>query len=147
MQLMRHLNDEELTDVLLESDDRDLQPLLRGLPGALRSSTDLPEWFWLGQRAAIRRRIAAPPRAWARPLLRWSVVVALFLVALMLLQSGPKPTQSQLRPDPDQELLVAVEDVVQSAGPSSLEPAALLAEEISGSVEPASRNNSRRESR
>jgi len=134
MQLIRHLNDEELTDMLLESDERELQPMFRDLSGWLHTSTDLPDWFWQGQRAAIRRRVAVPRRSWSRPMLSWGAAMALVLVGLLLLQTSPAPKQVEIPRDPDQELLVAVERVVQSDGPSSLEPAGLLAEEISSSV-------------
>jgi hypothetical protein len=134
MHLINHLNDEELTELLLERDEHELQQTLSALPGSLRSVTDLPDFFWQGQRAAIRRRIAAPPRAWLRPVLSWTTAMALVILALMLLRSGPAPKQSQLRSDPDQELLVAVEQTMQSEVPSALEPAALLADEIGSSI-------------
>jgi hypothetical protein len=131
MQLIRHLNDEELTDFLLQSDERELQPVLNGLPVWLRSATDLPDRYWRGQRAAVRRRIATKPRAQWRPTLGWAMVMTLIVVALVLLRTTPAPKQVEVVQDPDQQLLVAVEQAVHRDVPSALEPASLLAEEIS----------------
>jgi hypothetical protein len=76
--------------------------------------------------------------------------LALLLFALMLLRTGPKPvqvpSQTQFSPDPDQELLVAIEQAVQSDGPASLEPAALLAEQIVNPVQGSSSSHFTKES-
>ena len=130
MQFIRHLNNQELAEVLLESDERELQQALRALPEWLRSATDRPEWFWQGQRATIHRRIAAAPRAWLRPVLSLATAMALLILAALMLGGNPAPKQAQVRPDPDQELLIAVEQAVESEVPTALEPAALLANEI-----------------
>jgi hypothetical protein len=141
MQLMRHLNDEELTELLLEGDQRELQPALGSLPDWLRSNTDQPEWFWQRQQAAIRGRIAAAERSRFRASLAWAGTLALSVVAMLLLNGGPSPAPVQTRVDPDQEMLLSVEDAVHREVPASLEPAALLAEEISSGAQTAAPSN------
>jgi hypothetical protein len=131
MQLIRHLNDEELTDLLLEQNERELQPILGGLPASLRTSTDLPEWFWQGQQAATRRHLAAGRIGRFHPVMSLASAMTLVVLALLLLRGNPSHQPIQVQADPDQALLVAVEQAVQSEVPSALEPAALLADEIS----------------
>jgi hypothetical protein len=130
MQLIRHLNDDDLTDLLLEGDERDLLPLIGTLPDSLRSATERPEWFWKRQQTTIRARVAER-QAWVRPAATWAATMALFLLAMLLLRGRPAPVVQKAHVDPDQELLVAVEQAVQSDVPSALEPAAILAQEIS----------------
>jgi hypothetical protein len=135
MQLINHLSDEELTELLLESEQKEMQQALGSLPDFLRSAAERPEWFWQRQQACIRGRIAAE-HAWFRPLITWAGALALIILALLLLNSGPAPKAVQAQTDPDQELVVAVEESVESEVPAALEPAALLAEEISNHVRP-----------
>ncbi len=75
---------------------------------------------------------------------------SLLFFALALLRTGPSPvpgpSQIQFSPDPDQELLVAIEQAVQSDGPASLEPAALLAEQIANPVQRHSSSHFTKES-
>ena len=123
-----------------------LQRTLDVLPEAMRSATDLPHYFWQRQQAAIRSRIAveeASRRSWRGFV--WATVVALVLLAGLLLNSTKTPpaTQVEIQPDPDQQLLVAVEQAVYSGVPESLAPAALLAEDISSAVEPSASGNSK----
>jgi hypothetical protein len=132
MQLIRQLKDEELTDLLLEDEERDVQSLFAGVPQSLRSATERPGWFWQKQLSAVRVRVAASQHLLFRTDVAWSAAaVALLLLAFSLPKNGPsaKPVQGQT--DSDQELLVAVEQAVETEGPESLEPAALLADEIS----------------
>ncbi len=136
MKFMRHLNDEELTELLLERDEQELQHTLAKLPEWLRSNTQPPEWFWQKQQAAIRERIVATRR------LVWPVLAAsagaLGLVALAasMLHGGrapaPPPAPSAQTVS-DQELMIAVEQDVQSDVPEALAPADLLADEIGNS--------------
>jgi hypothetical protein len=141
MQLTRHLNDEELTELLLESDQRELQPALESLPEWLRANTDHPEWFWQRQRAAIRGRIAVAERSRLRASLAWASTFALSVVALLLLNGGPRPAPAVRQIDPDQEMLLSVEDAVHRDVPAALEPAVLLADEISNGARAASASN------
>jgi len=139
MQLIRHLKDEELTDLLLEGEELEVQRLFADGPQSLRSAAERPSWFWQRQLSGVRERVAASQRMLFRPGVAWASALALLLLAVSLLKSGPaaKPVQGQN--DSDQELLVAVEQAVEIEGPESLEPAALLADEISN-AQPTSKN-------
>jgi hypothetical protein len=117
------------------------QKTLTSLPEAVRVATGQPYFFWQRQQAAIRSRIAieeASHRDWRGFV--WAMVASLILLATLLLngvRTSPKP-QIQVQTDADQELLLAVEQAVESGVPESLAPAALLAEDIRSAVEPAS---------
>ena len=135
MEIIRHLSNEELIDLAIESDELSLRPTLTSLPGWARASTDRPEKYWQRQRSSVWSRISsesASPSGLARrsPVLAWSAVAALVLLAgLMLDQASFVPPQ-KVQMDPDHEMLVAVERALQNNGPAALEPAALLAEEM-----------------
>lgn len=123
-----------------------LQKRLGALPEAVRSATDLPHYFWQRQQAAIRSRIAveeASRRSWRGFV--WATVAALIFLAGLLLNSAKTlpTTQVEIQPDPDQQLLVAIEQAVYSGVPESLAPAALLAEDIRSAVEPSASRNSK----
>lgn len=108
---------------------------LLSLPDSARVLTDQPEAFWTRQRAAIRSRIAVEQES-RRPLKAFILASALSLAVLagLLLKtsSGPVPA-TEPQTDPDQELLISVEQAIQNNGPEALAPAAVLAEEISAS--------------
>lgn len=133
MQLIRHLNDEELTELLLESDQRELEHALSGLPEWLQSSTQQPEWFWQKQRAKIRERIAASRRLLWPLITASSGAVALLAFSFLLFHSTrqPVPPMPVAQSISDQQLMVAIEQDVQSDVPEALAPATLLADEIS----------------
>jgi hypothetical protein len=172
MEIGRHLSGDELAGLVTEANVTDkgacltedfasehigqckscrqeydgLQKTLDVLPEAMRSATDLPHYFWQRQQAAIRSRIAveeASQRSWRGFV--WATVVALVLFAGLLLNSTKTPptTQVEIQPDPDQQLLVAVEQAVYSGVPESLAPAALLAEDIRSAVEPSASHNAK----
>lgn len=107
-----------------------------------REATDQPQYFWQRQQAAIRSRIAieqAMKQPWDG--LFWAAGLALLLIASVatihhsVSPASPYPAAV----DPDQELLMSVEQAVQSGVPEALEPAALLADEISA-AEPSGRS-------
>lgn len=117
-----------------------LRKTLGILPAAMRSATELSQFFWQRQQAAIRSRIAveeASRRSWRGFV--WATVAALIFLAGLLLNSAKTlpTTQVEIQPDPDQQLLVAIEQAVYSGVPESLAPAALLAEDIRMAVEPS----------
>jgi hypothetical protein len=136
MEIIRDLSNEELTDLTMESDQRSLRPTLEALPDWARASTDRPEEFWQEQRSAVWSRIASSEdRATTRlirrsPLLVWSAVTALVLLAGFMLDRGSLAPPHKAQLDPDHELLLAVERAVNNDGPAALDPAALLAEEM-----------------
>jgi hypothetical protein len=125
-------------DDLLEpaSETEHLATALQALPVWLRTGSDRPAEFWEQQRAAIVARLAAKnPPPLAIPRKAWALALSVLGIALLLLASGPRVTESRGTPsqtvtDPDRELLMEVEYAVESEGPQALEPAALLAQEI-----------------
>ena len=132
MEIMRRLSQDELSDLTMQSDQRSLGPALEKLPENARSMTEQPEEFWERQRIAIWGRISAAER---KSVARWPVLAAAtgtLILAFLLAFSGhrpPAPTP-QAKVDPDHELLLNVEQTMQSDGPEALQPAALLAEEM-----------------
>ena len=132
MKLTWHLNNEELREIIFDSDRHQMQRTLDALPGWTRSATARPDAFWERQHSDIRRRIAGvPKRSHTQTVTALSGALAVLLLAIFLLSDSPGPRSSRAPSDPDQELLVAVEQSVQSGVPQALEPAAMLAEEIS----------------
>jgi hypothetical protein len=118
---------------------------LRPLPAFARHASERPDEYWEKQQRVIWSRIAASQVYRRRVSLRlvWAGIAAVVALAMILLFSGPSPkpaTQVQNQIDSDHELLVAVERAVQIEGPEALEPAALLAREISGSDQNHSAN-------
>ena len=81
MEIIRHLSHEELSDLMIQSDQRALRPTLEALPEWARASTERPEQFWQEQRGAVWSRIASTgtphDRMVRRPLmLAWSALAA-----------------------------------------------------------------------
>jgi hypothetical protein len=152
---MKHLSDSEVEEMLLapatenrhhleqcDSCKVEVQRIRRPLETlnrTVRTAAEKPEDFWQRQRMAIRERIAAtqsrPIRRPAR--LAWAAA-ALIATATLVLDSAPKLEPPQARIDPDHELLIEVERILQSDGPQALEPAALLTREISQDTQPNS---------
>jgi hypothetical protein len=106
---------------------------LRETVQMLRPHAQRSEEFWQQQRWAIRARIsgAAPPAAKLWPRAAWATALAMILAGTLILRTAPTPKAKEVQVDPDHELLLAVERAMQSQVPPSLEPAALLAREIS----------------
>ena len=141
MRIVRQPDNEDLPELIPGSRQRSLQQGFGDLPDALRSAVQRPDTFWQSQEAAIQTRIASRTEGslFSMRALAQACALTLLLVALALLRTGPShltvPAQTQFEPDPDQELLVAIEQAVQSDGPASLEPAALLAEQIANPIQ------------
>jgi hypothetical protein len=152
MRIVQQLNNEELQELIRGSDERYPQRQFGDLPDALQSAVQRPETFWQRQQAAIQTRIASENKAplFSIGALAQACALALALFAIALLKTGPSPvpgpSQTQFSLDPDQELLVAIEQAVQSDGPASLEPAALLAEQIANPVQKNSSSHFTKES-
>jgi hypothetical protein len=132
MEIIRHLSNEELTDFVIDSDQQSLRQTLDALPDCARTSTEQPEEFWQKQRSAVWTRIAtAESRPVHRsPVLAWSALAAMILLAGLMLDHTSYPPPRPVQVDPDHELLLAVERALYNDGPAALEPAALLAEEM-----------------
>ncbi len=153
--MQEHLTDEQLIDQLAGSDDADPREHLAACAACrdeaeslrsvlaryredyrqvARAATELPEGLWPWRHTAI----AAP---WAERLvprrLAWAAAVAMVVLAAVLLVQKTPPAQpvAQADPDPDHVLLVDVERSVRRELPRALEPAALLAREVSRGTE------------
>ncbi|MGH9504978.1 MAG: hypothetical protein ACRD20_19160 [Terriglobales bacterium] len=143
MEIIRHLSNQELTDIVLESDQQALRQTLDALPVWARTATDRPEEFWQLQRNLIRSRIAARERqprcltARRSLTLAGSVLAAMVLLAGLMLNRAPVVPPHAAQVDPDHELLLAVERAVHNDGPAALDPAALLAEEMVQELPPS----------
>ena len=110
-------------------EDDPLQQTLRRAHSALLAVSERPETFWCRQQAAIRSRIAIEKTS-KQPI--WGFLVAtsaLILFTLILLRPNRVNPITATQVDADDELLVAVEQVVQTRVPDALAPASLLSEE------------------
>ncbi len=122
---------------------------MRETVAGLRGLSSEPDEYWIRQRVATRTAIAATPSrpAWRFPRLAWAGAMAVIVLAGLLAGGGNVPTPAPVATrnpttgdptatDPDHELLLAVEHVMQSSGPEALEPAAYLVREINRNVRP-----------
>ena len=132
MEIIRHLSNEELADLIIQSDQQALQQTLERLPGWAQAVAERDDEFWHKQRIATWSRIASAEDRPERRLriLAWALAVATIPVSGWLLERNFVLPSPEVRVDPDHELLIEVERVVQIDGPAALEPAALLAEEM-----------------
>jgi len=97
-----------------------------------RSAIAQPEIFWRRQRERISSRLAT--RAFVHPWKRWAWAIAtvvLILLASTLISRNEPRVQSTEETDPDDALLLSVQQSIQSDLPRALGPAALLTREMS----------------
>lgn len=135
MQLTRHRN-------------RVDEPGFSDLSEWARAATQQPDEFWERQHIEIRKRITSASRHWSLTLVTaWASAAAVVLLALLLLHSAQTPQASFPQNDSDQELLVGIEQSLQRGGPQALEPAAMLAEEISGNQNVSTSSRTYKENR
>lgn len=89
------------------------------------------ESFWQRQREAIGARVSetARLRPWKR-LLWATAAVVVVLLATVLVSRRPAPSPAHARLDPDDQLLLSVQQSIQSDLPQALQPAALLTQEM-----------------
>jgi hypothetical protein len=147
MEITPHLSEAELAEFVsdpsrglgthLEFCDSCLNEVarLREAVTELKKTDNKPQEFWDRQCAVIRTQIAATPASPAPGFQRlaWVPVFAIVILAGLLLSGGtpaPPPVQPQAAVDPDHELLIAVERVMQSSGPDAFEPATYFVQEI-----------------
>ena len=133
MEIMRHLTNEEPIDLALASDQRSLRLEIEALPEWSRTVSDRTDEFWEKQRAEVWSRINAGEERKSRHALVFALSAAAAMIAiagLMLSSSSREPVIHPARVDSDQELLMAVERVVQSEALPSLQPASLLTREM-----------------
>ena len=137
MKILNHLNDEQLTELLLESDEKDLRRHISDLPEFARTSTERDESFWHQQRMSITAKITTQKKVGGFGLLPlFAGAAAVIVLAFAMLSSSNHRlspvahVQVQAAPT-DHDLLLQVEASTESNGPEALQPAALLADEIS----------------
>jgi hypothetical protein len=144
-----HLNDEQWAAVLSNNtDDTAAQHLSQcsacaeelqsfaAIVGAARAeakkSTEQPKAFWLRQREGIISRVEG--RDFTHPWRRWVWITATMMLILLactlISRHSVPPTTAVARPDPDDALLLSVQQSIRSDVPQALKPAALLAQEI-----------------
>jgi hypothetical protein len=127
MENLKRPDDDEASDLLL------LRPVIEPLAAWTHGDAVRSPEFWDRQRTAVLSKIPAlqvQPGS-RNPAWAWAVAAAVLAIAVLMLDSGPRigPTQ-QAEVDSDSELLFKIERAMQTGGPSALEPAALLADEI-----------------
>ena len=138
---MNH-NESEMLELLAGGSDREtcprsgrqqedacVQQVLSRARGALLAVSERPETFWYRQQAAIRSRIAIEKTS-THPI--WGFLMttsALILFTVLLLRPSRVNPVAATQLDADDELLVAVEQMVQTQVPDALAPASLLSEE------------------
>ena len=142
-----HLTDEQLTAALLSNagDDvrahlaacagcaRELAAMTDGLDGyrqAIQRATEAPDASWQEQREQVRRRAAtAVPTHRRRPgvWIAGAGLAAAASIALWLAVLRPAPLPAA---DPDEVLLVSVQQSLRRGVPAALEPAQFLVADI-----------------
>jgi hypothetical protein len=157
-----HLNDREFAQALVEGTGRvrihlehctvcreefdRWQQALALMPQDARAAAELPADFWQDQQFAIGRMLrTAQPLRPALPALAWAATFVLLLCGLLLLGNSPVPAPVQTAADPDHQMLLEVEDALNSDVPEALEPAALLAQEIGSQMDTRSSSHSPKE--
>jgi hypothetical protein len=134
MQIIRRPqeNEDELAEQAIASDQQELRHTLEALPAWARAATEHGEEFWQRQRTSAWMRIsAAENRSAVRaPILAWALIGAMMALSGWLLERPLLVPPREAAVDPDHELLMEVERMVQIDGPLALEPAALLAQEM-----------------
>lgn len=143
----RHLNDAELNEALAgnlppqieehlkacaicRSSRNDMEYLFRSLSVEAETLAEKPDAFWLAQRRQILTR-APQPNSILAPRFAWAALAATVILALtLLLKTGPavKPVPSQIAAENDQQLLVDVEQTLDSKLAPPLEPSGALVE-------------------
>ena len=132
MQIILRSHREESPDLAIERNQQGLRKPLDALPGWARAATEYDNEFWQKQRISVWSRISAAESRCARraPILAFALAGALMAVSGWLLERPLVVPPREVYVDPDHELLIEVERMVQIDGPLALEPAALLAQEM-----------------
>ena len=144
-----HLNDEQWAAAVLNQSDAAAAEHMAACPACrlevnafaaaagvaqaqTRQTMDQPESFWRRQQQGVTARLAA--RDFVHPWKRWTWVAAtvtLILLATSLLsRHKAPPVQTAAQTDPDDVLLLSVQQSIRSDLPQALQPAALLTQEI-----------------
>ena len=93
---------------------------------------DEPETFWQLQREGISTRVAARDftHPWRRLIWVAATMILILLASTLLSRNNVPPTPSVAQTDPDNALLLSVQQSIRSDLPQALRPAALLTAEI-----------------
>ena len=142
--MTQHLSDKDLLEVVLDrpsefdahlatcsscrTERERVRRVLRELPALTQNSAQNTEAFWEQQRMAIWAKIdLVEPRKF--PVLAWASAATVLVAATLLISIVPT-VPPRVTADSDHELMVQLERRLQSEVPLALEPAALLAREI-----------------
>jgi hypothetical protein len=143
MEIAQHLSEAEIAEFVcdptrglgthLEVCDACLNEVarLREAISAMRAATVEPEAFWRTQQAQIRAKLPAVRPQGSCPRLAWATLAAVVALAGVLVSGGSPAPEPRAVVDPDHELLIEVERIMQSDGPAALQPASYLVSEIS----------------
>jgi hypothetical protein len=106
-----------------------------------RQAAEQPEAFWQRQREAIRARLAEqhPVQPWRRWIWATATVVLILAASALLSHNHTPPARAPAPADPDDALLLNVQQSIRSDLPQALRPAALLTEEMNRAA--AARSN------
>jgi hypothetical protein len=142
--MTQHLSDKDLLEVLPDrpsefdahlaacsscrAEREQMRRVLRELPALSHKVAQNTDAFWEQQRTTIWAKIhSAEPGKF--PVLAWASAAAVLVAATLLFSIAPSvPPRAQA--DSDHELMIQLERTLQSEVPVALEPAALLAREI-----------------
>ncbi len=139
MKIIRHPDNREeelanaaIEEVAIENNQPGLRQTLEALPGWAHTASDHDSEFWQQQRTSVWSRISVAENRSAHraPVLAFALAAALIGAAGWLLERPMIAPPREGYVDPDHELLLEVERMVQIDGPLALEPAALLAQEM-----------------
>ena len=153
--MKQHLSDEELSELLLappasnahlatcascRAEQERMRRVLGELPSLASLAAQNTDVFWEKQRTAIWADIIKVKPRKEFPTLAWALGAAVLVAASLLLSIVPAPTPVATRAeaDPDHEFMIQLERTLQSEVPEALEPAALLAREITQNSQPNS---------
>ena len=142
--MTQHLSDKDLLEVLLDrpsefnahlatcsscrAEREQVRRVLGELPALSHKVAQSTDAFWEQQRTTIWAKIDSVD-ARKFPVLAWASATAVLVTATLLFSVAPTaPPRAQA--DSDHELMIQLERTLQSEVPVALEPAALLAREI-----------------
>ena len=143
--MKQHLSDDELSELLLtprasnvhlatcascRAELERMRRVLGELPSLVSVVAQNTDAFWETQRTAIWTDIVTLQARKQFPVLAWALAAAVLVVAGLLLSIAPSPAPTRAEADPDHEFMIQLERTLQSEVPQALEPAALLAREI-----------------
>ena len=151
--MKQHLTNQELSELLLapqasnvhlatcascRAKQERLRRVLAELPSLARVAAQNTDAFWEKQRTAIWVDIVTLQSRKQFPILARALGTAVLVVGGLLLGTAPAPAPTRAQTDPDHELMIQLERTLQSEVPEALEPAALLAREITQNTQPNS---------